>query len=113
MHTLRAIMQLPTTGTLPSGASDATKMFTIPAQVKDIFAPFTDENGSETMVIPFLKELTRANQISMKLGCAAVALTPQLLESFTKNPKDVKSTMETSDYVLERCKCWFAALEEM
>lgn len=89
-------------------------MFTVPAQVKDTFAPFKDDQGHDAMVIPFLKEVTRVNQISMKLGCAGVALDETLLgEAGIVHPKDIKTTLENSAYIFKRCKCWYAALEEM
>ena len=119
IQTLSAIMNLPVRGSLPASASAQQRMFTVPAQVKEIFAPFKDNHGRESMVVPFLKEVARANQISMKLGCASVALNRDLLQSQARaegkatSSFELDSTLETSAYIHERCRCWFAALEDM
>lgn len=112
MHTLDAIMRMPAQS--PESLTDQQLTFEVPVQVKQMYAPFRDAKGNESMVVPFLKEVTKANQLAMKFGCASVALSTALLnEHGITHFGAVADELDKSIYILKRCQCWFAALEEM
>ncbi len=121
MHTLQSLMDMHTTGPLPMNPSAEDlrqRMFSIPPEVRSIYASFKDSGGREMMVVPFMKDVSRINQISMKLGCAGVALTSDMVDASNiangkpGHYKDTPTAMEASRYILNRCRSWFAALEE-